>query len=94
MSTQFGVQREFRSVQKQVASGVYFNAEAGSAIRATRGGTVTHAGLLGGHGQSVMIDHGDGTESVYGQAGQVDVHPGQTLSAGDEIGCVGAPGRT
>ena len=91
MSSTFGVNRDFRSAQKHVASGVYFNAEVGSSIRATRGGKVTHAGTLGDRGQSVVIDHGDGTESVYGHAGRVDVQLGQTLSAGETIGCVGAP---
>jgi murein DD-endopeptidase MepM/ murein hydrolase activator NlpD len=43
----------------------------------------------------VIIDHGDGVESLYGHLeSALVVRDGQSVSAGDQLGSIGLTGRT
>ena len=53
---------------------------------------VTFAGDLKGYGQAVIVDHGLGATSLYGQLGEISVHAGEQIKAGAEIARVG-PGQ-
>lgn len=44
-------------------------------------------------GQTLMIDHGLGLQSVYAHLSRMDVTEGQTVAKGQVIGAVGASGR-
>jgi murein DD-endopeptidase MepM/ murein hydrolase activator NlpD len=44
------------------------------------------------HGKTIVIDHGQGTSSIYLHLSQIDVSPGNTISQGQIIGRVGATG--
>ena len=60
---------------------------------ATHSGTVTSAGWNnGGYGNLTMIDHGDGTSSLYAHQSSIVVSSGQFVSAGQVIGYVGSTG--
>jgi murein DD-endopeptidase MepM/ murein hydrolase activator NlpD len=58
-----------------------------------------HAGtaIVGGAGEAygnhVVIDHGDGTWTLYAHLSAVNVTDGQSVAAGDSIGAVGATGN-
>lgn len=66
----------------------------GAPIRAAWNGTVTHSGWRGGYGNAVIIDHGNGRETLYAHASRLLVKPGQKVSAGDVIARVGNTGRS
>lgn len=68
----------------------------GAAIVAAGAGKVIHAGPLGGYGNCVMIDHGNGIVTVYGhqQSGGIRVSVGQHVSKGKRIGTVGSTGMS
>jgi murein DD-endopeptidase MepM/ murein hydrolase activator NlpD len=66
----------------------------GSDIKATAIGRVTHAGPMGGYGNAVEIDHGNGIATRFGHMSQVLVEEGQTVKAGDTIGRIGSTGRS
>ena len=66
----------------------------GSEIRATGAGRVVHAGPMGGYGDMVEIDHGDGLTTRYGHMSEISVQEGQTVAAGDVIGRLGSTGRS
>lgn len=66
----------------------------GSKIRATGAGRVVHAGPMGGYGDMVEIDHGDGLTTRYGHMSEIFVQEGQTVAAGDVIGRLGSTGRS
>jgi murein DD-endopeptidase MepM/ murein hydrolase activator NlpD len=66
----------------------------GSQIKATAIGRVIHAGPMGGYGNAVDIDHGNGIVTRYGHMAQVLVSDGQMVKAGEPIGVLGSTGRS
>ena len=68
-----------------------FNLE-GSAIVAADAGTVISAGVNGGYGNCVIIDHNNGWQTLYGHLASISVGTGQAVSGGQAIGIVGSTG--
>jgi murein DD-endopeptidase MepM/ murein hydrolase activator NlpD len=68
--------------------------EYGASIKATGTGKVIHAGPMGGYGNMVEIDHGNGLTTRYGHMSAVLVEEGQDVKAGDELGRIGSTGRS
>jgi murein DD-endopeptidase MepM/ murein hydrolase activator NlpD len=66
----------------------------GSEIKATAIGRVTHAGPMGGYGNCVEIDHGNGIATRYGHMSEVLVEEGQTVEIGETLGRIGSTGRS
>jgi len=75
-------------------TGVDLRDDMGTDIHATAGGKVVTAGLEGGYGNMVEIDHGNGLTTRYAHMGQIAVTEGKVVKAGDIIGHVGMTGRT
>ncbi|OLE55429.1 MAG: hypothetical protein AUG51_02930 [Acidobacteria bacterium 13_1_20CM_3_53_8] len=66
----------------------------GTSVVATANGTVIFAGCQSGYGQVVVIDHGGGLTTRYGHLSHIDVVQGQTITRGEQVGCVGSTGRS
>lgn len=66
----------------------------GTTVRASRGGQVVTDGWVGGYGNCVIIDHGDGVSTRYGHLSQVLVSVGQYVDQGDQIALSGNTGRS
>jgi murein DD-endopeptidase MepM/ murein hydrolase activator NlpD len=66
----------------------------GSPISAAASGTVVKAGVMGGYGNCVEIDHGRGMHTRYGHLASIDVREGQKLNQGDVLGAMGSTGRS
>ena len=65
-------------------------------VWAAASGTVVTAstGTWGrGYGNYVVIDHGDGIQTLYGHMDSVNVYAGQVVSQGDVVGIMGNTGR-
>ncbi|MBI4235520.1 M23 family metallopeptidase [Candidatus Peregrinibacteria bacterium] len=65
-------------------------------IWAAGGGTVIKASSGtwgGGYGNHVIIDHGNGVQTLYGHMDSLNVYEGQWVSQGDVIGVMGNTGR-
>ena len=73
-------------------NGIDLAAPQGTPIVAVHAGTVTMSRYNGGYGYAVVIDHGDGVETLYAHASQLLVHEGQEVSAGERIALVGNTG--
>jgi murein DD-endopeptidase MepM/ murein hydrolase activator NlpD len=66
----------------------------GSEIHATASGRVIHAGWMGGYGQMVEIDHGNGLTTRYGHMSEVLVNEGDEVAASATLGRLGTTGRS
>lgn len=66
----------------------------GTTVRASRGGQVITAGWVGGYGNCVIIDHGDGVATRYGHLSEVTVSVGQYVDQGEQIALSGNTGRS
>jgi murein DD-endopeptidase MepM/ murein hydrolase activator NlpD len=54
---------------------------------------VISAGVRGGYGNVVEIDHGHGLTTLYAHASAVEVQPGDHVQRGQEVGQVGQTGH-
>lgn len=72
--------------------GVDIGASHGTAIHAVGNGRVIHAGWYGGYGNCVILDMGDGYQTLYAHMSDYAVGYGQNVSQGQVIGYVGSTG--
>lgn len=74
--------------------GTDFGFPAGTPIYACESGTVVYAGLKGGYGKCVIIDHGNGLQTLYAHQSKLNVAAGQRVIRGQCIGAVGSTGNS
>ena len=75
-------------------SGLDIGGDYGLPIHAAQGGVVSHAGWIGGYGNTVMIDHGGGIVTLYGHNESLAVDVGQYVNQGDVIAYCGSTGNS
>lgn len=74
-------------------TGIDIDGNTGDPIVAAKGGTVTHAGWgWSGFGIYVVIDHGDGTKTIYAHLSEAYVEQGAVVAQGETIGALGSTG--
>lgn len=66
----------------------------GKPVVAFADGTVTFAGSLGGYGNAVIVDHGNGLTSLYGHMSLISTSVGKKVNSGTKIGAVGSTGKS
>ena len=74
------------------ANGLRLGAEEGTPARAIASGQVVFADWLRGFGLMIIIDHGEGWLSLYGQAESLLYREGQQVEAGEIIATAGRSG--
>lgn len=74
--------------------GVDIAVSRGSLIRAAGAGVVRIAGVDDVYGYYVVLDHGDGIQSLYGHADTLLVDAGARVAAGQPVARVGTSGRS
>jgi murein DD-endopeptidase MepM/ murein hydrolase activator NlpD len=74
--------------------GVDIAASSGTPIHAAASGTVIHAGWLGGYGNLVVVDHGNGLSTAYAHASALLVGVGQHVTQGQTVSLVGSTGNS
>ena len=75
-------------------SGIDIPAEAGTPVLAAAGGTVTETGFDVERGNCLVIDHGNGMETVYAHCLRLDAAVGDSVAAGQVIAAVGSTGMS
>ncbi len=94
ISSNYGRRYSPFSKRAQFHRGVDIAADWRSPIVATAEGTVIKASWKGAYGRTVIIDHGDGIETLYGHLSQIKVKPGQKICRGQQIGTIGTTGKS
>ncbi|MCD8288244.1 MAG: M23 family metallopeptidase [Porphyromonadaceae bacterium] len=75
-------------------AGMDFAANLGTPVYATADGTVSYAGWKQGYGNTVMIDHGYGYQTLYGHLSKIDTKVGRKVVRGEMIAEVGSTGKS
>lgn len=66
----------------------------GTPVSAARAGRVVKAGRLGVYGLAILIDHGNGIQTLYGHNSQLLVKAGEQVESGERIAISGNTGNT
>jgi murein DD-endopeptidase MepM/ murein hydrolase activator NlpD len=66
----------------------------GTPVHASASGTVIHSGWLGGYGNLVVIDHGNGLATAYAHNSVLIVTVGQAVSQGQTVSLSGSTGHS
>lgn len=72
--------------------GVDLAARMGTPVYATADGVVGSAGVRGGYGLAISIEHAGGMETRFGHLSRLNVVAGQRVRKGELIGLVGSTG--
>ncbi|MBB6218887.1 murein DD-endopeptidase MepM/ murein hydrolase activator NlpD [Anaerosolibacter carboniphilus] len=79
--------------RKIISTGISIPAPEGTPIVAAADGKVIFAGELGGFGNMILIDHGSGIVTLYGQCSELFVKVDSQVKAGDVIAKSGDTGN-
>jgi len=92
----FGDHREYfykdRKIDEQTHLGVDLASLEHAQVPAANTGRVVFTGFFGIYGQTVIIDHGLGVQTLYSHLSQIAVKEGDPVKKGDLIGFTGATG--
>jgi murein DD-endopeptidase MepM/ murein hydrolase activator NlpD len=93
MTSGFGIKKHPFSQGKLLHKGIDFKAPTGTPVKAGGNGIVKKIKRQNeGYGYYIIIDHGEGYESLYAQLSAILVEEGQEVTKGDVIGKVGSSG--
>jgi murein DD-endopeptidase MepM/ murein hydrolase activator NlpD len=81
-----------KEVDRQVHLGFDLASTANVPVHASNRGTVVHAGDLGIYGETVVLDHGMGVQSLYAHLSSITVRAGDMVDAGQTLGRTGQTG--
>lgn len=90
----FGVRFDPFNGRPALHQGQDFAAPANTPIVATAPGVISFAGVRGGYGRTVEIDHGGGFKTRFAHLNSIAVQPGQRIAVGQRIGGMGTTGRS
>ena len=79
-------------VDHQTHLGFDLASTAAAPVLAANSGRVVHSGWLGIYGNSVILDHGMGLQSLYAHLSSIDVGVGAMSEMGQQLGRSGATG--
>ena len=88
MSGRFGSPRDGGGTWR----GLFIKAGRGSEVKAIAGGRVVFADWMRGFGHLLIVDHGDGYLSIYGNNDSLLKQVGQAVNGGEMVATVGNSG--
>ena len=90
----FGGRASPWSSTSEFHSGLDIGAAIGTPVKAPAPGTVVFAGTHPEYGQTLIVDHGNQTKSLYGHLSRLGVSVNQKIQRGDTIALTGNTGRS
>ena len=95
ITSNFGIREHpIQGVVKQHTGLDIGGAPLGTPVVAAADGVVIYAGWLGGYGNCVMINHGDGVVTLYGHGNEILTTVGKEVKQGETIMAVGSTGNS
>jgi murein DD-endopeptidase MepM/ murein hydrolase activator NlpD len=88
----FGMRQHPILQMQRLHTGVDWAAPTGTQVIAAGAGRVVEAGPRGEYGNAILIDHGAGWQTLYGQLSRIEVKQGDCVAAAAPIGKVGSTG--
>lgn len=89
LTNRFGTTREDTGISWK---GLFIRAQEGTEVRTIANGRVVFSDWLRGFGNLLIVDHGDGYMSLYGNNQTLLKKAGDEVNAGDTIAAVGSSG--
>nr|WP_255652604.1 M23 family metallopeptidase [Myxococcus sp. XM-1-1-1] len=94
VTSDFGQRVDPYTADRVMHSGLDIAAPHGKEVYAPSDGTVVFAGLEGGYGNVIVVDHGYGIKTRYGHLAKMLVKAGDRVKRGALIAAVGNTGRS
>jgi murein DD-endopeptidase MepM/ murein hydrolase activator NlpD len=92
ISSWFGYRADPFTGVRRYHAGIDIVVPLGTPIKAAMDGVVADAGYNGNYGNYVILNHGDGMQTLYGHLTSYSVRPGQRLAQGSILGLSGNTG--
>jgi septal ring factor EnvC (AmiA/AmiB activator) len=90
--TRFGMQRHPQFGTMVFRRGIEIQAREGESVRAVRDGQVAYADWYKGYGKLMILDHGNGFYTLYGNLSRLDLNKGDQVVRGQALGLAGETG--
>lgn len=81
-----------KEIDQQTHMGVDLASLEGAPVPAANSGKVAFAGFFGIYGNTVIVDHGLGLQTLYAHLREIDTKEGQDVKKGDIVGKTGTTG--
>jgi murein DD-endopeptidase MepM/ murein hydrolase activator NlpD len=94
VTSDFGSRLDPYTSERVMHAGLDIAGPHGKEIVAPSDGTVVFAGLEGGYGNVLVIDHGYGIKTRYGHLSAIKVKAGEHVKRGDIVAAMGNTGRS
>lgn len=94
VTSDFGSRLDPYTADRVMHQGLDIAAPHGKEVFSPSDGTVVFAGLEGGYGNVIVIDHGYGIKTRYGHLAKILVKSGAKVKRGEKIAAVGNTGRS
>jgi len=94
VTSDFGQRLDPYTADRIMHQGLDIAAPHGKDVMSPSDGTVVFAGLEGGYGNVIVIDHGYGIKTRYGHLSKILVKAGEKVKRGGLIAAVGNTGRS
>ncbi len=82
------------SGNRRFHTGTDIGAAMGTPVLAAYSGKVEIADWVGGYGKTVILNHGNNQQTLYGHMSEIMVKPGETVEKGMVIGRIGSTGNS
>jgi hypothetical protein len=94
VTSDFSVRLDPFTGERTIHEGLDIATGLGTPVRAPADGTVVFAGVEGGYGHVLVLDHGYGLKTRFGHLSRIDVKIGDKVHRGDPVAAVGNTGRS
>ena len=94
ISSGYGMRNSPFSGKRRMHKGIDIASVSNGIVESTAPGKVKRAGYSAGYGKTVVIQHKNGLETLYGHLNKILVQAGDKVCRGQQIGQLGSTGRS